>query len=108
MNPYSFRDLLSAYENVGVTRGRIVIVCGDFGRLMAFEKPGKEAALQAHLDALFELLGPDGTIVVPSLTMTVVSASDVSMMGILFSVGVIKVEVTLLISALTFHCKGSG
>ena len=72
MTPYTFKDLLSAYGSVGVTRGRVVIVCGDFGRLMAFENPDKEATLKAHFDALLELLGPDGTIVVPSHSLNLV------------------------------------
>lgn len=66
---YTFDDLVAAYAEVGVAAARVVVVCGDFGRLMAFEKPGKDAVLKAHLDALLHLLGPEGTLVVPTHSM---------------------------------------
>lgn len=62
--PYTYRDLLTAYEALGVQSAKTVLVTGNFGRLMAFERRGKEAVLAAHHDALREVLGPEGTIVV--------------------------------------------
>jgi len=72
LKPYTYEDLIAAYEQVGVSPGRVVIVCGDLGRLMAFENPDKEASLKAHLDALFHLLGNDGTVVVPSHSLNLI------------------------------------
>ena len=67
--PYTREDLDRAYRDLGVGPGRVVYVTSDLGRLMAFEKPGKRAVLEAHYKTLRELTGPEGTIVVPSASM---------------------------------------
>jgi aminoglycoside 3-N-acetyltransferase len=61
---YSYADLINAYGALGVEKGRTVYVTSDLVYLMAYEKPGKKALLEAHFNALMELLGPDGTLVV--------------------------------------------
>lgn len=66
---YTFSELKDAYKAVGVTRGRVVYVTSDLGRLMQFERPGKAAVLDAHFSALMDLLGPNGTLVVPTASM---------------------------------------
>lgn len=69
MNPYTYEDLVEAYRALGVRKGGLVYVTSDVGRLMAFAKPGKQAILQAHLDALLHLLGDGGTLVVPTASL---------------------------------------
>ena len=49
------RELLNAYEALGVSSGRIVLAVGNLGRLML--KLGKEEVLAAHFEALMHLLG---------------------------------------------------
>ncbi|MBI4969565.1 MAG: AAC(3) family N-acetyltransferase [Rhodospirillales bacterium] len=63
---YSFHDLVGAYEALGLAAGDTVLATGNLGRLMAFEEPGKEAVLAAHLRALTDIIGPHGTLVVPT------------------------------------------
>ncbi len=63
---YSYNDLLQAYGQAGVESGRIVYLTGNFGRLGKYFVEGKRSLLQAHLSALQELLGPQGTLVVPT------------------------------------------
>lgn len=66
---YTREQLRSAYAAVGVSPGRVVYVTSDLGRLMAYEQPGKEAVLSAHFQVLMELLGPEGTLVVPTASV---------------------------------------
>ena len=66
---YTFDDLIAAYRMVGIEKGRVIYVTSDVGRLMAYEQPGKEAVLEAHFRALMELLGSDGTLVVPTASI---------------------------------------
>lgn len=66
MPDYSYSELLAAYKNVGVRSGRVVYVTGNFGRLGRYQTTDKMLLLQGHLDAIRELIGPDGTLVVPT------------------------------------------
>lgn len=63
---YDYDDLLLAYRQVGVESGRVIYVTGNFGRLGKYSIDGKAELLRAHLSALQELLGPQGTLVVPT------------------------------------------
>lgn len=63
---YTYQELLTAYDKAGVTPGAVVYVTGNFGRPGKYERPGKEALLEGHFTALMELLGPKGTLVVPT------------------------------------------
>ena len=69
--PYTKADIRDAYRRVGVTRGRTVYVTSNMGRLMAFETPGKTAAMEAHLDVIRDLIGAEGTLVVPTASMNI-------------------------------------
>ena len=68
--PYTRQDLDRAYRDLGVGPGRVIYVTSDMGHLMAFEKPGKAAVLEAHFDALMDLIGPEGTLVVPTASIS--------------------------------------
>lgn len=63
--PYTYRDLLEAYEKLGVGAGQLVYVLSDLRWLMEYDKPG-EAVLVDHVKALRELIGSGGTIVMPT------------------------------------------
>ena len=63
---YDFDDLIRAYSELGVSRGKVIYVGSDLTRLMRYAKPGREDTLVAHLAAFRELLGPEGTIFVPA------------------------------------------
>ena len=67
--PYSKSDLREAYRAVGVTSGRTVYLTSDLGRLMDFERPGRQAVLDAHLEVLLDLLGSEGTLVASVASM---------------------------------------
>lgn len=66
---YGYSDLLSAYAQLGVAPGRLIYVGADLTRLMRYEEPGRENLLAAHLRALRELLGPAGTVFVPTASL---------------------------------------
>jgi aminoglycoside 3-N-acetyltransferase len=68
---YSAADIKAAYRAVGVEAGRVVYLTSDLSRLMEFEKPGKEAVLAAHMNALLELLGPAGTLMVSAASLNI-------------------------------------
>jgi aminoglycoside 3-N-acetyltransferase len=62
-------ELRALYRRLGVTRGRTVYVASDFGRMRARADEPATDTMAAHLETLSELLGPDGTIVVPTATL---------------------------------------
>jgi aminoglycoside 3-N-acetyltransferase len=66
---YTYDELIAAYRTLGVGSGKTIYVTSDLGRLMAFERPGKEAVLEAHFNALMSLIGPEGTLVVPTASL---------------------------------------
>lgn len=62
---YCFDDLTRAYAQVGVGRGRVVLLAPDLRWLGRFEKPDKETVLEAHFQALANLIDLEqGTLVV--------------------------------------------
>ena len=71
VDSYTYNDLVTAYRDLGVKSGRVIYVTSDLGRLMAFEKPGKQDVLEAHYEALTELIGSSGTLVVPTASMDI-------------------------------------
>lgn len=62
------KELKETYERCGVTRGSVVYVTGNLGRLgfTASQSGRKLQTMEDHLDALLDLIGPDGTIVFPT------------------------------------------
>jgi aminoglycoside 3-N-acetyltransferase len=69
---YTYKELIEGYRDVGVAVGRIVYVVSEFWRLREFERPGEQAVAQAHWDALWELLGPKGTLVVSTASTNLI------------------------------------
>jgi aminoglycoside 3-N-acetyltransferase len=67
--PGRFEALVAAYRALGVGRGRVVLVAANFAPMI--ERPGedKQALLGEHLHAMQEILGPEGTIVVPTASL---------------------------------------
>jgi aminoglycoside 3-N-acetyltransferase len=63
---YSLADIKAAYRAVGVKPGQVVYVTSDLAGLWHFETPGRKAVFEAHLGALTELIGSEGTLVVPT------------------------------------------
>ena len=74
---YSYKDLIQGYHSLGVSHGRVIYVTSDLWQLQKFSIPGKRALLDAHLEALKELLGPEGTIVVPTASMNLCNTDNV-------------------------------
>lgn len=73
MNSYNFEMLLDAYAGVGVTAGSTIYVTSDLFKVRGYEKPSGEALVEAHLAALLELLGPEGTLIVPTSTLNLLN-----------------------------------
>lgn len=66
---YSAQDLAYAYRQLGVRAGETLFVTSDLGRLRNFERPDRATALDAHVRALEEAVGPTGTIVFPAASL---------------------------------------
>jgi aminoglycoside 3-N-acetyltransferase len=66
---YDRDDLLDAYSKLGLSSGRMVYVGSDLVKLLRYRVPGKDAMLAAHLDVMRELLGPRGTLFVPTASL---------------------------------------
>lgn len=75
--PYTYRDLLRAYTEVGVAAGRIVYVVPELWRLRAYETSDADAIPRAHYDALREILGPEGTLVVSTASTNICNTETV-------------------------------
>jgi aminoglycoside 3-N-acetyltransferase len=75
--PYSFDELKAAYAALGVSAGRVVYVTSDLIRLGAYQEPGRLPILNAHFRALTDLLGPQGTLVVPTGTTNLCNTDTV-------------------------------
>jgi aminoglycoside 3-N-acetyltransferase len=58
-------SLLERYQESNVRRGSVVYWTGNIGRLGLYQG-SKTSLLSAHFEALMELVGPSGTIVVPT------------------------------------------
>ena len=63
---YDKKSLVYAYEAAGLSRGRVVYLTGNLGALGRYEKMRKGDLLRDHLDTIMELIGPEGTLVVPT------------------------------------------
>lgn len=74
---YNYDDILNAYREIGVESGRIVYITGNFGRPGRYCVDNRDELLKAHLTGLLELLGPQGTIVVPSHSWSLVRTNNV-------------------------------
>lgn len=69
---YGFQEIKEAYAKAGVSRGRVVLVKTDMRYLGAFESGGRSAILNAHLQALADLVDLGlGTVVVSTDSMSV-------------------------------------
>jgi len=66
---YTFEYIQDALHAVGVCEGGIVFVTSDLGRVPGFEQPSKAAILKAYLQALHDVIGPRGTIIVPTASL---------------------------------------
>jgi aminoglycoside 3-N-acetyltransferase len=76
MSPgYNFDNILNSYDEAGVIPGSVVLVRGNLGNLFNYVKPDKKAVLQAHYDALWNILGLQGTLVVPTNTLSLCNTS---------------------------------
>lgn len=74
---YDYADLLEAYAKLGVASGKLVYVGSDLTRLMRYAEPSRAALLSAHLRALRELLGPTGTLFVPTASLDLCNTQTV-------------------------------
>jgi aminoglycoside 3-N-acetyltransferase len=63
---FNYDDLLSLYRGLGLDSGRVVYVTGNFGRLGRYYQKGRESVLQDHINAIQEIIGINGTLVVPT------------------------------------------
>jgi aminoglycoside 3-N-acetyltransferase len=82
---YDYGDLLSAYASLGVAPGRLIYVGADLARLLRYREPGRESLLSAHLRALRELLGPTGTLFVPTASLNLCNTNIVFDVGMTVS-----------------------
>lgn len=68
---YTERDLRETYHGLGVDSGRVVYVTGNFGRLGLIAGCSKAEILTAHFQVLRELLGEEGTLIVPTHSFSI-------------------------------------
>ncbi|MBM6551157.1 AAC(3) family N-acetyltransferase [Marinomonas ostreistagni] len=74
MIDYTKEDLINAYRALGVSEGRTVYITGNLGRLGRYEHKAKSALLADHLDAIQQLIGATGTLVVPTHSFQMVQS----------------------------------
>lgn len=74
---YDYKDIVSAYKSVGVGKGRVVYVTGNFGSLGFYQYADKQAILQDHFNVLRELVGDSGTLIVPTHSFSLCNTDTV-------------------------------
>ena len=62
---YANADVAAAFASLGLARGDVVYLSGNLGNLGFNASGSKTATLEGFLAALFEVIGPEGTVVVP-------------------------------------------
>jgi aminoglycoside 3-N-acetyltransferase len=68
---YSHQDIKRAYKEVGIEKGRIVLLKTDLRFLGAYENTDRNEILKAHFNALSQLIDLNvGTLVVPTSTLS--------------------------------------
>lgn len=73
---YTREDLETCYRNLGVVAGDCVYVTGNLGRLGPL-KLSKEAIITMHAQALLNIVGASGTIVVPTHSFSLCNTDTV-------------------------------
>ena len=63
---YANADVAAAFASLGLARGDVVYLSGNLGNLGFHASGNKTATLEGFLAALFEVIGPEGTVVVPT------------------------------------------
>ena len=66
MIDYKYKDIKKSYKKAGVSKGKVVFLESDLASLGRYETMEKNAITSSHLRTLMELVGKDGTIVVPT------------------------------------------
>lgn len=62
---YNYKELVEAYESIGVEKGGVIYVSGDLSGLGYYGKKTREEILNEHFQALREGVGEEGTLVFP-------------------------------------------
>jgi len=62
-------ELTAAYRELGVARGRTVLVAANFAPMVERAGENRHALLGRHVQSLQAILGPEGAIVVPTATL---------------------------------------
>jgi aminoglycoside 3-N-acetyltransferase len=70
----SIRDL---YDGLGVGAAGVVYITSDFGRMLTRSSDCRSTIMEAHCRAIFEAIGPRGTVVVPAATLNLCNTSTV-------------------------------
>ncbi|MBW1740287.1 MAG: AAC(3) family N-acetyltransferase [Deltaproteobacteria bacterium] len=71
---YTYKDIVEGYANVSVEKGRVVLVKADLRFLGPFETFDKKSILNAHFNALAELVDlAEGTIVVSTANESLIN-----------------------------------
>ena len=68
---YSYPDLLQAYREVGIAPGQLVYATSNLMGVADFETRGSRPLAEAHFQAVREILGETGTLVVPTRSMQI-------------------------------------
>jgi len=74
---YDYEKLLDFYSNLGIKKGSVVYITGNFGRFGRYAKNDKESILRDHFQAIYSLLGDKGTIVVPTHSWSLFNTDNV-------------------------------
>lgn len=74
---YDKSALLQAYKSVGLAKGRVVYLTGNIGALGRFENKAKDKLLEAHFEVILDLIGGEGTLVVPTHTWSLCNSDKI-------------------------------
>lgn len=73
---YAYDDILATYDSIGVVKGATIYVTSDMAKLRGFRDGDGRQQAAAHLSALLEILGNEGTLVAPTSTLNLIDTRE--------------------------------
>lgn len=74
---YTYSDLVAAYRSIGIEPGQVAYAVSELWRLREYQEAGDTALVAAHFNALMEILGPSGTLVVSTASTNICNTETV-------------------------------
>ena len=76
-NKFLFREIKKKYIELGVKKSQILYITADFGKIFNNNQIEKNDYLYLHFKAIEEIIGKNGTIIVPTATLNLTGTKKI-------------------------------